>query len=120
MATESAIENTVITATSQAHDLSMLGLFFAADPVVKFVMLLLVGASIWCWAIIFEKIKMIRRQKKHAAAFDEVPLPALQHKGAGRLCGVAVPGAVGVGDEVVVPIHARRVRSTIENEAGVG
>ncbi len=72
MATESAIENTVITATSQGHDLSIMGLFFAADPVVKFVMLLLVAASIWCWAIIFEKIKLIRRQKKHAAAFDEL------------------------------------------------
>lgn len=72
MATETAIENTVITATSQAHDLTILGLFFAADPVVKFVMLLLVAASIWCWAIIFEKIRLIRRQKKHAAAFDEL------------------------------------------------
>ena len=49
-----------------------MGLFFAADPVVKFVMLLLVGASVWCWAIIFEKIRLIRRQKKHAAAFDEL------------------------------------------------
>ncbi len=35
-------------------------------------MLLLVAASIWCWAIIFEKIRLIRRQKKHAAAFDEL------------------------------------------------
>ena len=48
-----------------------MGLFFAADPVVKFV-ILLVGASVWCWAIIFEKIRLIRRQKKHAAAFDEL------------------------------------------------
>ena len=72
MATESVIENVAVTASSPGHDLTLIGLFFAADPVVKFVMLLLVGASVWCWAIIFEKIRLIRRQKKYAAAFDEL------------------------------------------------
>ena len=45
-----------------AHDLTIMGLFWAADPLVKFVMLLLVGASVWCWAIIFEKIVFLRRR----------------------------------------------------------
>jgi biopolymer transport protein TolQ len=37
------------------HDLSMWGLFLQADLVVKSVMLMLVAASIWSWAIIFDK-----------------------------------------------------------------
>ena len=32
-------------------DLSMLGLFMSADLVVKFVILLLLAASIWVWAM---------------------------------------------------------------------
>ncbi|MFC0408909.1 MotA/TolQ/ExbB proton channel family protein [Roseomonas elaeocarpi] len=38
-----------------AHDLSMLGLFLQADIVVKLVMVLLVLASVACWAIMIEK-----------------------------------------------------------------
>jgi TolQ protein len=38
-----------------AHDLSMLGLFLQADPIVKGVMLLLAAVSIVCWAIIMDK-----------------------------------------------------------------
>ncbi len=55
-----------------ANDLSILSLFLAADPVVKFVMILLIGASIWCWAIIFDKIFQIRKQKRNANKFDDV------------------------------------------------
>ena len=50
-----------LTVISSGSDLSIWGLFLAADPLVKFVMLLLVLASIWCWAIIFEKISSVRR-----------------------------------------------------------
>ena len=49
-----------IIASSQSAELTIFGLFLAADPIVKFVMFLLVGASIWCWAIIFDKIKLAR------------------------------------------------------------
>lgn len=37
------------------HDLSIWGLFLQADLIVKSVMLVLAGSSIWCWAIIFDK-----------------------------------------------------------------
>ena len=40
---------------SSGQDLSILGLFFQADPLVKGVMFLLIFASIWCWAIIINK-----------------------------------------------------------------
>jgi biopolymer transport protein ExbB/TolQ len=45
-----------LPATGAAHDLSMLGLFLQADPIVKGVIVLLVGASVVCWAIIVDKV----------------------------------------------------------------
>ena len=48
-----ASELNLATASPQALDMSVIGLFMMADPVVKAVMLLLIGASVWCWAIIF-------------------------------------------------------------------
>ena len=48
------------------HDLSPLGLFMQADPIVKGVMLLLVVASTACWAIIIEKILAARRLRAEA------------------------------------------------------
>ena len=44
-----------------ANDLSIFSLFFRADPIVKFVMIGLFVSSIWSWAIIINKIKMIRK-----------------------------------------------------------
>lgn len=38
-----------------AHDLSVWGLFLQADLIVKAVMLMLLIASVWSWAIIFDK-----------------------------------------------------------------
>ena len=52
--------------------MSVFGLFMMADPVVKAVMLLLIGASVWCWAIIFDKMTRIRRQKRGAEEFDDL------------------------------------------------
>ena len=59
-----------LNVTQTAHDLTIMGLFWAADPLVKFVMLLLVGASIWCWAIIFEKIVSLRREARRTEEFE--------------------------------------------------
>ncbi len=64
------MEEALITA-SGSSDLTIMGLFLAADPVVKLVMLLLVAASVWCWAIIFDKIMRLRREKKRAALFED-------------------------------------------------
>ena len=50
---------------SSGPDLSILGLFFQADPFVKGVMFLLIFASIWCWAIIINKYSVIRKEKKN-------------------------------------------------------
>lgn len=47
-----------------------LSMFLRADLVVKAVMTLLVLASIWCWAIIFEKILTVRRLNKRSNEFE--------------------------------------------------
>ena len=58
-------------AGSVVHDLSVWGLFLQADVVVKLVMIILVLASFWCWAIIFEKIMRMRRLRVQAEEFEE-------------------------------------------------
>jgi len=66
----SAVESAAL-AGSMAHDLSVWGLFLQADMVVKIVMILLVLASVWCWAIIFEKLTRLRRLWAQAEEFEE-------------------------------------------------
>ncbi len=58
-------------AGSVAHDMSMWGLFMQADFVVKAVMVLLLAASFWCWAIIFDKWLRLRRLFGRAEHFEE-------------------------------------------------
>jgi biopolymer transport protein TolQ len=53
------------------HDMSLLGLFLQADIVVKLVMLSLVVASVWVWAIVFEKVTSLRRATRAADAFED-------------------------------------------------
>ena len=59
-----------------AHDFSLYGMFMGADPIVKGVMILLVAASIICWAIILEKTVrsfMLRRDLKTMEALARAP-----------------------------------------------
>ena len=58
-------------AGGHAADLSLWGLFMAADVVVKAVMILLLVASIWCWAIIFEKGMRLRSLRRRSGVFEE-------------------------------------------------
>ena len=51
--------------------LSLWGLFLQSDIVVKLVILCLLLASIWVWAIIFEKITTIRRANRDANSFED-------------------------------------------------
>jgi biopolymer transport protein TolQ len=55
-----------------AHDMSLFGLFWQANFVVKLVMLGLIGASVWCWAIIVNKTILFRKSKRTMDAFEEV------------------------------------------------
>ncbi len=58
-------------AAPTAGDLSLITLFLQADIVVKFVMLLLLFASVWVWAVVFEKITALRRANKAANQFED-------------------------------------------------
>jgi biopolymer transport protein TolQ len=51
------------------HDLSLVGLFLQADPVVKAVMVLLVLVSAGCWGIIFDKGIRLMRLRREAERF---------------------------------------------------
>jgi biopolymer transport protein TolQ len=53
-------------------DLSLWGLFFQAHFVVKVVMLGLIGASIWCWAIVIDKTLLYSRSRSHMDRFEKV------------------------------------------------
>ena len=60
-----------VTLAPPGGDLSILGLFLQADIVVKVVMLALLMASVWVWAIVFEKVTTLRRVEKAADGFEE-------------------------------------------------
>ena len=55
-----------------AHDFSLWSLFWQAHIVVKLVMVGLIGASVWCWAIIVDKTLLFARTKRAMDAFEEV------------------------------------------------
>ena len=56
---------------SFSGDLSIWGLFVQADFIVQAVMIGLLFASFWCWAIIFEKVIRMRRLRLQAGRFEE-------------------------------------------------
>ncbi len=59
------------SATPVVGDLSILTLFLQSDIVVKIVIGLLLLASIWVWAIVFEKYASLRRANRQADAFED-------------------------------------------------
>ena len=52
-------------------DLSLWGLFLQADIIVKLVIFALILASIWVWAIVFEKVSTLRRANRQADGFED-------------------------------------------------
>lgn len=65
-----------------ATDYTMWALFARATITVKLVMIMLMAASIWCWAIIIDKIIQYRKARAEAEVFDRAfwsgePLDAL-------------------------------------------
>ena len=53
-------------------DLSIWALFWQADLIVKTVMVGLLGASVWCWAIIVDKSMLYGRAKREMNRFERV------------------------------------------------
>ena len=68
---EQAIVDSVQLGGSVDKDLSIMGLFLAADPVVKVVMLGLIVVSIFSWTVIFDKILKLRGLRTHVRIFED-------------------------------------------------
>lgn len=66
-----AVEAADLGGSVAVHDLSMIGLFMQADMVVKAVMLILIFASVWSWAIIFEKRRTLKMLNSRANKFED-------------------------------------------------
>ena len=62
----------VAQAAPIVHDFSLWSLFWQAHFVVKLVMLGLLAASVWCWAIIVDKTLLFARAKRAMDRFEEV------------------------------------------------
>jgi biopolymer transport protein TolQ len=63
--------DTVSLGQAAALDLSIWGLILQADLVVQIVMLILLAASVWCWTIIFDKLRRFHRLRGQADTFEE-------------------------------------------------
>ena len=57
---------------SPAAEVSLFSMFMSAHIVVKIVMLGLLGASIWCWAIIINKAILFAKVQKAMDRFEQV------------------------------------------------
>ncbi|NNE88330.1 MAG: protein TolQ [Silicimonas sp.] len=58
-------------ALAQEVDFSVWALFFKATLTVKIVMIMLIVASFWAWATIYNKHRQYARSRKNARAFEE-------------------------------------------------
>ncbi|MDA1089777.1 MAG: protein TolQ [Proteobacteria bacterium] len=70
------MENQIIEAATLGGsvanlDFSVWALFLRADQIVKAVIILLLFASIWCWAIIFDKLLGLRRLNARSTEFEQ-------------------------------------------------
>ena len=64
------VEAATLAGNSAGHSFSIIGMFMSADFVVKGVMIMLLLASFWCWAIIFEKYFLFRNVKAKTHRFE--------------------------------------------------
>ena len=63
------VANTV--AATPVAEVTVLGMFMQASFIVKIVMLMLLGASVWCWAIIVNKAIMYARFRRAMDKFEQ-------------------------------------------------
>src|SRR6185437_3346887 len=68
---DNAVDQAVLAGSAPVHDLSVISLFLQADSIVKTVMVLLLVASFWSWAVIFDKYIKLRRLRRDADNFEE-------------------------------------------------
>ncbi len=62
---------TLLAEAQTDASMTIWSLFWRADLVVKIVMIVLVAASLWSWAIIFDKVTRLRRLRGQAESFED-------------------------------------------------
>ena len=62
---------TQVVGLGGSTDFSLIQLFLRADFVVKSVIIILIAASIFSWALIFEKYRLFKRIEKSTNSFEE-------------------------------------------------
>lgn len=62
---------TLTEVTAAATQLSMWDMVWASDMITKVVMIGLIAASVWSWAIIIEKVGTLRQVKQRSRSFEE-------------------------------------------------
>ena len=62
---------TQVVGLGGATDFSLVQLFLRADFVVKSVIIILIAASVFSWALIFEKYRLFKRIEKSTSSFEE-------------------------------------------------
>jgi len=62
---------TQVVGLGGSTDFSLVQLFLRADFVVKAVIVILIAASVYSWALIFEKYKLFKRINKSTTTFEE-------------------------------------------------
>lgn len=65
------IDSVTLGGSVAASDLSIIGLFIAADWIIKSVIIVLGLASVMCWAIIFHKVIGLRGLARKAGRFED-------------------------------------------------
>ena len=62
---------TQVVGLGGSTDFSLIQLFLRADFVVKSVIVILIAASVFSWALIFEKYRLFKRIEKSTSSFEE-------------------------------------------------
>ena len=62
---------TQVVGLGGATDFSLIQLFLRADFIVKSVIIILIAASVYSWALIFEKYKLFKKIEKSTTSFEE-------------------------------------------------
>ncbi len=65
-----SVATAALAGSAAGLSMSPVTIFLNADVVVQFTLILLLAASIWCWAIIFEKYLTLRRLNRAAGVFE--------------------------------------------------
>ena len=68
---QNIVDSIALAGSAEVRDLTIWSLFLQAHWVVKAVMVLLLFASVWTWAIIIDKVWRLRRLETRAVRFED-------------------------------------------------